>query len=82
MYMPLIFPSWAASMISTTVRPGFLSSLRPQNFSKRAFASGFVDALVVGIHHRDQARVGSTLHVVLAAAAECSPFPGGRSGPS
>ena len=34
--MPLISPRFAASRISTTVRPGFGSSGTPHSFSKRA----------------------------------------------
>jgi len=30
-------------------------------------ASGLVDALVIGEHHRDEPRVGGALHVVLPA---------------
>ena len=40
MYMPRTLPAYAASMISTTVRPGLVSSFAPQSFSKRLFASG------------------------------------------
>ena len=67
MYMPRISPFFAAFMISTTVRPGFGSSSRPQSRSKRGLRLRVVDALVVRIHHRDQPGVGGTLHVVLPA---------------
>ena len=43
------------------------SSSRPQASSKLLPDAGAVDRLVVGIEHRDQARVGGALHVVLAA---------------
>ena len=38
-----------------------------QSFSNRWRASGVADALIVGIEHRDQARVRRALHVVLSA---------------
>ncbi len=60
-------PACTASMISTTVRPGFGSSVvAPDRFELRARCR-VVDALVVGIHHRDQSDVARALDVVLTA---------------
>ena len=66
MYMPRTPPLSALPTISVTVRPGWRRAAAPgaSNFS---CARRVVDALVVGEHHRDQARVGRALHVVLAA---------------
>ncbi|MCV5649326.1 hypothetical protein OFN55_42030, partial [Escherichia coli] len=60
MYMPRISPASAAFITSTTVRPG-------RSSSGCGACRGVGHALVVGQHHRDQARVRGTLHVVLAA---------------
>ena len=67
MYMPRIFPACTASMISTTVSPGFGSSGPPHSASKSLARAGVVDAPVVGKHHRDEAGIARALHVVLAA---------------
>ena len=70
MYMPLMVPASIALITSTTVRPGLSSSDSGATFqalAKRALRLRVVDALVVGVHHRDQAGVGRALHVVLAA---------------
>ena len=67
MYMPRILPACTASMISTTVRPGLWVERRAPQLLELLARVGVVDALVVGIHHRDQPRVGRALHVVLAA---------------
>ena len=67
MYMPRILPACTASMISTTVSPGFGSSVAPHSASKLSLRAGVVDAPVVRIHHRDEAGVARALHVVLAA---------------
>ena len=67
MYMPRTPPLSALPTISVTVRPGWASSSRPHAASELLVRGRVVDALVVGEHHRDQARVGRALHVVLAA---------------
>ena len=66
-YMPLISPAWIAFMISTTVRPRTGSSFWSQSFSNALAHVGLLDRLIVGQEHRDQAGVGSALHIVLAA---------------
>jgi hypothetical protein len=54
-------------MISTTVRPGFSSSFVFQRTLELRACIGRRDALVVRVHHRNQAGVRRALHVVLAA---------------
>ena len=67
MYMPVISPSWTASMISTTVRPRFGSKRLAPEVLVPAADVELLYGLVVREVHRNQPRVGSALHVVLAA---------------
>ena len=77
----LMLPSWTASMISITVRPfSALKSPLSQTSVKARRTPSSVTRLVVGQEHRDQARVGRALHVVLPAQRMQARCRGARPG--
>ena len=69
-------------MISVTVRPLFAESLITAQTRQRQRAPVILDELVVGQEHRDQARIRSTLYVVLTAQRDADPRRDDRPGRS